>query len=63
VRSYQCPSVTRVELRIGEAVLGGCKTLNQNPAPVAQLAGLAGCYQPQSGSQGYEVFACKDIQS
>jgi len=52
-----------VELRIGEAVLGGCKTLNQNPAPVAQLAGLAGCYQPQSGSQGYEVFACKDIQS
>jgi len=63
MRAYFRPRLTRVELRVGEAVLGGCKTLSQNPAPTAQLVGLTGCYQPQSGSQGQQIFACKELQS
>ena len=41
--AYFRPGLTRVELRISEAVLGNCKATSDLSFPVVQFWGLSGC--------------------
>ena len=63
MRTYARPMVTMVELRIQEAVLANCKSLSQYVSPTAQAANLNGCYEPQAGSAGSEIFTCSAVGS
>ena len=42
-QEYLSPTLTRVELRIDEAVLGNCKATSDLSFPVVQFWGLSGC--------------------
>ena len=59
MRAYIRPTVTRVDLRIEEAVLTACKTNSSAGLPAADGWLLGGCYTYQSNSGNQYVFACQ----